>query len=54
MDNTENKFVSFASSLDYGSLSEDAIYAAKIRIIDTFGCALGAYDASTADISAVN
>ena len=50
MDNTENKFVSFASSLDYESLSEDAIYAAKIRIIDTFGCALGAYDASTADI----
>jgi 2-methylcitrate dehydratase len=50
MDKTENKFVSFASSLDYASLSGAAIYAAKIRIIDAFGCALGAYDAPTANV----
>jgi 2-methylcitrate dehydratase len=48
MDNTEQKLVNFASSLTYDDLSEGALHAAKVRMIDTFGCALGGYDAPTA------
>ena len=47
MDKTEQKLVTFASSLTYSDLSEAAIHATKVRMIDSFGCALGAMNAPT-------
>ncbi|HAA91014.1 MAG: hypothetical protein CMM48_14005 [Rhodospirillaceae bacterium] len=47
MDSTERKLVTLASSLTYEDLSEDALHATRVRMIDTFGCALGAMNAPT-------
>jgi 2-methylcitrate dehydratase len=47
MDSTEQKLVGFASSITYDDLSDGAIHATKVRMIDSFGCALGAMDAPT-------
>lgn len=47
MDSTEQKLVNFASSITYASLSDGAIHATKVRMIDSFGCALGAMNAPT-------
>lgn len=47
MDSTEQKLVNFASSITYDDLSDSVIHATKVRMIDSFGCALGAMDAPT-------
>ena len=47
MDSTEKKLVNFASSITYDDLSDSAIDATKVRMIDSFGCALGAINAPT-------
>ena len=38
----------YASSLEYKDLSEDVIHEVKRRLIDSFGCALGAFESQPA------
>jgi 2-methylcitrate dehydratase len=40
------RFAHYATSLRYEDLPEDVVHEAKRRVIDSFGCALGAYDAA--------
>ena len=47
MDETEKRLINFASSITYDDLNPAAIKATKIRLIDSFGCALGAINAPT-------
>lgn len=47
MDGTEQRLVDFAATITYDDLTDAAIHATKVRMIDTFGCALGAMDAPT-------
>ena len=50
MDPILNSFAEFASSLSYGDLPANAVTASKERLLDTLGCALGAYDCDSAEI----
>jgi len=43
MDRIIDQFSSYAEALSYADLSPSAIHATKHRIIDSLGCALGAY-----------
>jgi len=43
-------FADFASSLSYRDLPANAIKASKERLLDTIGCALGAYGCDTAKV----
>ena len=43
-------FASFASTLSYGDLPPSAVTASKERLLDSMGCALGAYDCDTAEV----
>ena len=43
MDKTVNRLVTFASDLAYADLPANAIKAAKIRLIDSMGCAMAAF-----------
>ena len=43
MDRSLETLSSYAASLSYKGLTDAAIKAAKVRIIDTIGCALGGY-----------
>jgi 2-methylcitrate dehydratase len=45
-----NSFADFASTLRYADLPPNAVSAAKERILDALGCALGAYDCDTAEV----
>jgi 2-methylcitrate dehydratase len=45
-----NGFASFASTLSYGDLPSNAVTASKERLLDSMGCALGAYDCDTAEV----
>jgi 2-methylcitrate dehydratase len=46
-DNTERKLVNLGTKLTYDDLTPAVIHAAKVRMIDSFGCALGAMNAPT-------
>jgi 2-methylcitrate dehydratase len=46
MDNTTAKLVDYAMSVSYAELSPEVVRACKTRVIDTLGCAIGAYHAS--------
>ena len=48
MDETEKRLINFTNSITYDDLTQDVIKATKIRLIDSFGCALGAINAPTA------
>ncbi len=50
MDPILNSFADFASSLSYRDLPANAVAASKERLLDTIGCALGAYDCDTAKV----
>jgi 2-methylcitrate dehydratase len=43
MDKTERKFVDYTAALDYADLSAGAIHAVKRSVIDSIGCAYGAF-----------
>jgi 2-methylcitrate dehydratase len=43
MDKTTAKLVDYVMGIHYVDLSPDVVRACKIRLIDTFGCAIGAY-----------
>ena len=45
MDAPADKFVSYAAGLSYDDLTAQAIHGAKRSIVDSIGCALGAFDA---------
>tara|TARA_B100000674_G_scaffold497575_1_gene531858 strand:- start:725 stop:2095 length:1371 start_codon:yes stop_codon:yes gene_type:complete len=47
MDETEKRLIKFTSSITYDDLTPAVIKATKIRLIDSFGCALGAINAPT-------
>ncbi|MBI3042629.1 MAG: MmgE/PrpD family protein [Betaproteobacteria bacterium] len=44
MDATTSRLVSFASKAKYSEIRPDAVHECKRRIIDTFACAMGAYN----------
>lgn len=44
MDDTTSRLVSFASKAKYSEIQADAVHECKRRIIDTFACAVGAYN----------
>lgn len=50
MDPILNGFATFASTLSYRDLPPDAVTASKERLLDSIGCALGAYDCDTAEV----
>lgn len=50
MDPILHSFADFASSLTYADLPANAVKASKERLLDTVGCALGAYDCDTAEV----
>src|SRR3954467_11628046 len=43
-DSTTERLVAYAESARFESLPEEAVHACKLRVIDTFGAALGAFD----------
>lgn len=50
MDRILTSFAQFASDLSYRDLPASVVTASKERLLDTVGCALGAYDCDTAAI----
>lgn len=50
MDQILESFADFASSLSFRDLPANAVAAAKERLLDTAGCALGALDCDTAQV----
>lgn len=50
MDPILNSFAEFASTLSYRDLPASAVKASKERLLDSIGCALGAYDCDTAEV----
>ncbi len=48
MDKTQAKFVDYAANLNYANLTPGAIHSAKRSIIDSVGCAIGAFDCEPA------
>ena len=45
-----NAFAGLASNLSYRDLPPNVLKAAKERLLDALGCALGAYDCETANL----
>ena len=50
-DATTERLVRFAEASGFDSLSDDVVRACKLRVIDTFAAALGAYDAPLSEMS---
>ena len=50
MDPILTSLAKFAGELSYHDLPANAVTAAKERLLDTLGCAIGAYDCETAEI----
>ena len=51
MDNTLQFLSDYATSLTYEKLSQEAVHQVKRRIIDSLGCAMGAYWAEPSKIA---
>ncbi|HXD52094.1 MAG TPA: MmgE/PrpD family protein [Burkholderiales bacterium] len=51
MDNSIRKLSDYAHELAYDDLPQQAIYECKRRLIDTLGCAIGAFDAEPSRIA---
>ena len=51
MDDTTKYLSAYAASLAYEDLPADAVHEARRRILDSVGCALGAYDAAPCRIA---
>src|SRR5688500_18506689 len=50
LDSILESFADFASRLTYRDLPPNAVKASKERLLDTLGCALGAFDCDTANV----
>src|SRR5688500_16070003 len=50
MDQILQSFAKFSSELSYRDLPASVVTAGKERLLDTVGCAIGAYDCDTAEI----
>jgi hypothetical protein len=50
LDQILNSLAEFASDLSYRDLPANAVTASKERLLDTLGCAVGAFDCDTAEI----
>ena len=50
-DKTTEALVSFAQQSSYESLSADVVHACKLRLMDMFASALGAYDNPTSALA---
>lgn len=50
MDSITSKLTEYASSATFDELTSDAVHAAVQRLIDSIGCAVGAYDCEPAQI----
>ena len=50
MEDLAHKLAEYAYNLKYSDLSEQAIHEAKKRILDSFGCAIGAFNAEPVGI----
>lgn len=48
MDKTTATLVDYAMDITYGDLAPAVVHACRIRLLDTLGCAAGAYDAPVA------
>lgn len=51
IDGTVDRLVAFTAGFDLGKVSDRALEAAKVRILDTLGCALGGLDSDPARIA---
>lgn len=51
MDKTTDRLASYVTSLSYENLTPAAIHETKKRLIDSFGCAIGAYNSEPALIA---
>ncbi|MBI4191934.1 MAG: MmgE/PrpD family protein, partial [Betaproteobacteria bacterium] len=45
MDKTTEQFVAYATDLRYSDLTPQAVHAVKRSVVDSVGCALGAFHA---------
>ena len=45
VDETREKLVTYASDLSYADLTPEAIHAVKRSVVDSIGCAIGAFHA---------
>lgn len=52
-ENIAKKSAKYAVSLEYGDLSVNVIHETKRRLIDSFGCALGAYNSEPGKIARI-
>ena len=50
MDNITSQITEYASNAKFEDLTAEAIHAAAQRLIDSLGCALGAYDSEPVQI----
>jgi 2-methylcitrate dehydratase len=50
MDTITRQIAQYASSTSFGDLTEEAVHSATQRLVDSLGCALGAYDCEPAAI----
>jgi 2-methylcitrate dehydratase len=50
MDTSISRIADYASTLAYGDLPAQVVHECKRRIVDTVGCALGAFDAEPSRI----
>ena len=51
MDRTTEDLAAYATSLSYSDLSPEVVHQAKIRVIDSLGCAMGGYDSQPSQIA---
>jgi len=50
LDKIPNDFADFTITLRYQDLPANVVTAARERLLDTLGCALGAHDCDTAEV----
>ena len=50
MDTITDQIAEYAASTSFGDLTEEAVHSATQRLVDSLGCALGAYDCEPAAI----
>jgi len=51
MDATTKQVAAYAVAADYAQLSAESVHDCKLRLIDTLGCALGAYDETLSEMA---
>jgi len=51
MDTITAQIAEYAAATSFGDLTEEAVHSATQRLVDSLGCALGAYDCEPAAIA---